>query len=543
MIVRRIITQNFAKHDSVSVALPETGLVLVTGKNGHGKSTIVEAVAQGVWGQSLRGAFGWRDGKSSGVEVHFEGGSVTRSVKGSKHTLRWQVGEHGAAEYATRSKAQEAFETHVGSFHVWRNACTFHTRDAARFSMATDTERKALLERLLEIDVLDRAYEEARERRRNAITSQSDLRSRVLASEERARVLATVLRDIEAQLEPEEDLEALRAQFVELKQAYEEAERTHNAAVEKRTAATAQFHELRLMLGTARSNLAKLEVLVKEGKCAMCGQTTHADHHSALDEERAAIVALTQQTSDAKLVESSAHEHELVTNLQLRKAREAMAAAKERGVAVASNIERNKKQREQRDEYATELERVNVEIAKRQANVDAFTREVALLTAAQDVLKPTGVRASILDSMVSALESYANDWLARLGLEHIVIALSSQTEKKSGGVSDKISMHVSGAGGGQGYAGASTGEQRRIDIALLLALGELASTARGMSSRSTLFVDELFDGLDAEGQEAAANMLRSIAATRCVVVITHNIDLITRLAPDVHLVAEEGTIR
>ena len=40
MIVKNITTSRFAKHNKVDVALPRVGIVLVTGNNGEGKSTI-----------------------------------------------------------------------------------------------------------------------------------------------------------------------------------------------------------------------------------------------------------------------------------------------------------------------------------------------------------------------------------------------------------------------------------------------------------------------------------------------------------------------
>ena len=60
MKVEKIQTRSFAKHDAVNLSLPAEGVVLITGKNGHGKSTVIEAVAHGVWDRSLRGAPCWK---------------------------------------------------------------------------------------------------------------------------------------------------------------------------------------------------------------------------------------------------------------------------------------------------------------------------------------------------------------------------------------------------------------------------------------------------------------------------------------------------
>ena len=158
MRIKSISTRNFAKHAAIDVSLPRAGIVLVTGKNGHGKSTIAEAVAQCLWNKSIRGEPGWREGAKSGVLVEFEGGHVNRAIAKTKHALSWSVGEFGAGDYSTRSKSQAELESHIGSFNVWRHACVFHTKDASIFTEATDASRKRLLEEVLELDRVERAY-------------------------------------------------------------------------------------------------------------------------------------------------------------------------------------------------------------------------------------------------------------------------------------------------------------------------------------------------------------------------------------------------
>jgi DNA repair exonuclease SbcCD ATPase subunit len=88
---------------------------------------------------------------------------------------------------------------------------------------------------------------------------------------------------------------------------------------------------------------------------------------------------------------------------------------------------------------------------------------------------------------------------------------------------------VEGAGGGS-YKGASAGQRRRIDVALLFALSELAVASRG-AMPGTLFVDEVFDVLDDEGVESVGAAMQEVAQDRCVLVVTHNPDLVRALRP------------
>ena len=541
MIVTKVSGRRFARWESVGVELPRTGVVLVTGKNGHGKSTIVEAVAQGVWGQSVRGQFGWRVGEKSGVEIEFEGGHARRSVSKSKHVLKWQVGESGAGEFPTRTKSQAALASHVGSFHVWRHACTFHTRDASRFTGATDAERKRLLEEVLELDRVEAGYRRARD--------EISAAKKALTAAEHAHAMAASKLDgatrtraaLDGELEEVPDLDAMRVEGRALKTAFDEATTAVDAARVVRDAIFSKLSTARAAAATHRERLTRIASV--GATCSACEQEVAGDHveHVKAEAQAAATQAGAAVTDgEAEL----AQQNEAVTAaLQIQAdARNAYDDNVHRGRTAVAAQKRNEERQAKLATIDAEIEQAEQAVADADAQLVTARTRLGEIEAAATVLSYQGVRAAMLTSAVRALEDLANDWLARLGLAALQVRLASQTEAKSGKVSDKISFEVEGAGGGLGYVAASTGEQRRIDIAMLLAIGELAADSRGMSHESTLFVDELFDGLDDDGQEAATQMLRELGQTRCVVVISHSAGLVHRLAPTLHLVAESGAL-
>src|SRR5690606_24766282 len=136
---------------------PSTGLVLVIGDNGEGKSTLAEAVAQCGWGEPSRGKPGWRTGEASGVQVDVAGGHIKRSVHKGSQKLSWRGGGAGAGAYATRPKSREGVESRSGSGRVRRPARTCHTKNASQFTCWTDAERARLLEESLQGGYVDAA--------------------------------------------------------------------------------------------------------------------------------------------------------------------------------------------------------------------------------------------------------------------------------------------------------------------------------------------------------------------------------------------------
>jgi DNA repair exonuclease SbcCD ATPase subunit len=173
--------------------------------------------------------------------------------------------------------------------------------------------------------------------------------------------------------------------------------------------------------------------------------------------------------------------------------------------------------------------------------VDRCAVEVGVLSAVERVLGLRGVRAHVLGKALSGIETIASKWLARIATKGMSVHLAPYEEKKTGGVKDAIALSIDGAGNGHGYKACSAGERRRIDLALLFALGEVAAAAHGQSP-GTLWCDEIFDHVDDAGVDKVCETVRDLARDRLVVIISHNKHVLSKLTPDVHLRVDAGKV-
>jgi len=539
LIVRRVEMQGFTVHASTRLDLPARGVVLVTGPNGAGKSSILEAVAWGLWGKTLRGADPTPSSGRCEVQVLTSDRAVYRARASGKSELSWCRAGEEAVAYESTTKAQDALDAEVGTLDLWRRSCVFSSADAAHFTLATDAERKRLLESVLGLDRFDAALEACRLDLRTATVAHAsadrDLAVEVARQEEAGRRVAACEARLDALEDPGDLEQLLERRTVDLR-ALGAGCRGQVAELTRRWADAARKEgEVRGLLRSAEERARTLA----DGRCPTCEQPVQVvdldRFNDAVTRARSLLTDVCQQSTAIRAERDEAEEE--LRELESRTRAADMGLGRARGAAEARmTVETDL--RGAQDALGARAAKV-VELTLKVASLSA---EVTKLEACERVLGMRGVRAHILGRALDGLAAAANGWLDRLAGGGLSVRLSPYTERRSGAMSEAISIEVDGAGGGRGYRGASGGERRRIDVALMLALADVAQAARGSQEGSTLWLDEVLDALDEQGATAVASVLEDLAQSRCVVVITHSQHLKDRLRTAVHVRAEGGRL-
>lgn len=522
---------NVTKHAETKLVFPARGIVCVTGDNGAGKSTIIEAPSVAVWGQSLRKKPVWRrTGKGSIValvDVGRETLMIQRQRVKSKELLDFSS-LHSQVVYDTKTKAQEQLSGIVGSHARWRRTHVFSSSDVTHFTQATDSERKKLLEDILGLERFDAAHATANRDRRQLEKEVALRESRAALAAERVRStkarledMLEVARQIPASLPTHvPDLEKTERKLAKLAERIESLDDQINAATNDLQARTAKVERAE----------AQADHVGSIDQCDACGSSIGVAHQAKLKKHAASVRAALEPTVQ-----------ELSATLEgLRKERTAAmaqrSALRDEKARLAAAIAAAKERAESRQRAEERVRTLRQDLEDAHDAHDEATAAVAgakveleVVQAAEKVLSLSGVRSYLLGQALAGVEEIANTWLARLvGTDEVKLRLSPYSEKASGGVKDAISLEIDGVGEGYGYAASSGGERRRIDIALLFALAEVAEAASGIST-GTMFFDEVFDALDPDGVTAAIEVLEELAKDRCVVLITHNPNLHSRV--------------
>ncbi|TXH14804.1 MAG: hypothetical protein E6R03_08460 [Hyphomicrobiaceae bacterium] len=657
MRIRTLERVNYMIPGRHTLNLPDKGLVLITGDNGSGKSSWIDATAT-AWNTTARSkarkARGNLPNKSAKVLLEtYEGLRVTRNwSKDGKAGLDWSLDDY-ASSGTTRSKTQKALDEQLGDFLVWRWSCVFSTVNANTFTVATPAQRREILETLLDLDLLARAYDvahqDAKDKSRDIVEAE-----RVMDIDERERAAAaealSSAKNSRASLQPPAPAPPPMAPVLtapptpanftepeppappklrpapvppcikggESVQTLAQLVSEHTIAVQAAYARSTDLAAARdaldrdLAVKTSASlEAARLRDSLSDGKCPTCEQditeaclnntnikceeTTSAVESArlALDDVQARLkcaqadlsalraelgtaqealraaeleqtmfqrdqVRYSKDMEDYAREKRTLAEHEARTVAShkaqvaaLRKAHEdrvtqrlttyhahviQLQQAHERAMQAWDAAEKNA-QEQHRQSCArldalvqaahARMDAAEVALASSAQEVRNLRESLALIRAASAVLGPAGTRSILLGQAQGAIEQAANRWLAELGTSQ---RIRLTAEGKDLGLEIVVGDLT------KEYTDLSNGEGRRVDLAVALALGEVAACTRGGLNNGTLFLDEFLDGIDQTGWDAACALVTKLSRERCVVVITHREEISSRLRPDLSVV-------
>lgn len=510
MIIHGIKLQNFFGFKKIEEGLPDTGLTVVTGENGNGKTTrYITSIAWILWGTTERGTPPYpadqRPNVTGRIEVSVRGKrlTVTRTWKGAKKDVTWELEGKAPVEYATTSKAQAALEEVIGTYATWARTHTFSSATAAAFTTADDSTRKRLLETMLGLDMFDAPLKEARTQFRDIGAAVSHKKMQLDHLKAQGKQTVAQARDVKALVgQASGDTAALAKLISQHRKDKEALERDYRDKSQAVANANAQ-------LAQAQRELSK----VGDGKCRTCGQ---ALPHADVGKHKAAVERAQAEAEEAKATVAG----ELAA---IRQEVGELSQAITDASVEAHQAEKVARAAKMLGEYKRQVDELKQKVEDIKLDIEAAETEHAVVGHAGRVLSTKGVRALLLGRALQSLSELANVYLSQLR-PGVSIELVASTETKTGKIKEAISLNIEGIGGGWGYDATSGGERKRVDIAILLALSKLAG------SSGTLVFDEALDAVDAPGVVSVCQLLETVSQTRPVVLITHNEGLAQGLA-------------
>lgn len=511
-MIKAISIKHFGIHESREFEL-SPGVTLLIGGNGTGKTTLVQAIVWAIWGKTLRPFE-----LDAGTEVRLQLPEARLAVDGDpKAPPVWNLtrritsrGESvdllGSFTNSNKTRAAEALESLFGLWEAWKRTLYVTGKTVSRFATGTPSDKFNHLVAITGADMFDTAAEQLkvhldefdngpfRTATNDANTASSALGvernnlNKHRATAPRSELLAPV--------------EELQARFDEITAQLVEAEATVTTTVAAYLAASEAMKLAELRMRTAE----KQHMGTTRGTCATCNQPVPLPGDAELQQT---YVQLRQEYearwSACRQAESTWN---AATGYKYTLHRKLDPVTKELNNATNAAWQLA---RIEKDTIAHVQELLAAKVQTKEAVefVDALQVQRGRILAARTVI--TNARKRHLMGYVTRIESFANYYLTATGSK-LRVQLSFDK--------NKLNIGVSGVGG-KDYESISSGEQRRVDICLILAMGQAAAETGTVPSTTPLVIDEAFDTLDADGVEALINLACEIAKTRQVILISH----------------------
>jgi DNA repair exonuclease SbcCD ATPase subunit len=513
---------------------PESALVAITGStsrpgfdsNSTGKSSILGAISWAVYGQTLGGEYNAesviRNGSESAeVSVRLSTGHVITRTRRRGHAavlrLTGSGGEDltlGTTPPTERRIAHEVFGCPFSLFRV--SAAFAASQDAARFPKLRDGDKRRLLATVLGLD----AYADARQRAKDAADAIHRDADAILDKASRIEAKASAIR---SQTPPPKPVAPIVVPPPNSATAVIEADPAAVADA-RRDLADAESASKD---ATTRYEAVRRKLKAAGGKCPTCGRVPEGFDAAEVERLRRKVIKLGAKADAADMDVSQARRALANAENAGRDAR--AAAAKHQAkydaylAASAACAEALKAWREWERKRAARTDKLS-------AKASALADKARLRRLDADPFEfwaehfgPRRLPSHLSDTALAAVSVAATENLRALIDARCEVVLSPTRETSDGREIDEIEVAALIPGFGSRYEDLSTGAQRRVDIAVTLALATGAGVGWG-GRWGQLFVDEVFDGVDTAGADRIVRRLRDVAVAtgRQVVMVTND---------------------
>ena len=532
-------------------------------RNGTGKTTIVNALSYGLFGDPLTNIrrdnlINKTNGKAMLVTLEFDcNGNSYKIERGRKpNVLKFYVNEQeqeivDEAQGDSR-ETQDAINKLLGMSHLmFKHVVALNTYTEPFLSMKANDQRE-IIEQLLGVTLLSEKAETLKAQIKDSKALMAQEEYQIDAAEKSNVKIQETIASLETRKklwyeQRDKDVIKLDSAIAELEQVDIDSEISAHKLLEQwneNSTAMQRYKREMLTLEQALERNSKQVTKIdsdleyaKEAKCPTCEQELHDDKHKALLEE------LQHQHDDAKKYQEQvtydiSKVQKKIDNIgDVVMKPDTYYDSAEQAYNHKSTMAHLKQQLEDKaletDPYTAQIEDLQNE-AIQEVNWDKLN-QISRLKDHQEFLyklltsKDSFIRKRIIDQNLAFLNQRLAQYLQRIGLPHTVKFLNDLT------------VEIQELGRDLDFDNLSRGERNRLILSLSWSFRDVWESL--YTPVNLLFVDELIDnGLDASGVESALGILKQMARERNknIFLISHKDELQGRVNNTLNVIKENG---
>lgn len=522
MIIKKLTIRNFKSfgNDEKTLELNNEGnLILLSGKNGAGKSSILQSFDYTFYNK-VQGRKSKRVKLSSlpnrlngdlenSVEFIADGGTEVKIVRGYKPS-KLELWENGIKnERAGNAKLEELIENYIGmDYDTFKSFISMSINDFKNFISLAPEDKKLLLDKLFNLEVINIL---------NKILNKiiSDNKKELDVFDREIDIITDNITNINSSIEKfkqskkdniELDIMALREGMIENKKPFEEIKDKLVAIREKKKQMTDMIDAERTIMIETNSEIKQLDKqleLFDNDKCPTCQSDLSTGFHKGIKEgyleKRNTLSKILKEVKN-KGMDLKAKIAKLDTLLETGNEKyndlnSTLKSMKREHDLLVEKKDNDAQSNKELEEFTKTIKDLENRSRKVKINKNILEDKSIYHKYLKSVFSDNGVKKSIIQNIVGPINYYIQENIQKMHLPFDVV------------LDDSFNADITSFGEEVDVDTISSGENKAINICILIAYLKLIRTKKQIN---VLFLDEVFSSIDVERIDDVITLLRDL---------------------------------